>query len=340
MFISRSRSQADRQRGYALMVLMIALTVLLIALGVAIPEVAHNLKRYREEEMIHRGAQYARAVRRYYKKFGSYPATLDQLVETNHIRFLRQKYKDPITGKDFKLLHFGDSQLQGLQSSTTMPGAMPAGQQPGQQSAGNNLITGAATQAAGASSQGSLFSDSSTSNPQANQANGQALAASAGASQNGPATQSGQPPNGQSSPATDSSGNGPQPQPLSASASSSGSPTMGGGAIVGVTSTSAADSVRVFNKKRHYNEWAFIYDPTTDRGALIRGPYNGPPAWQQGNVAGAQPAGQLGNSLQNSGASSGSQSPFSTPQNSMSPQNGMSGPGQGSTQPGSETGNR
>ena len=45
------------------------------------------MKRDREEEMIHRGTEYARAVKKYYKKFGRYPANLEQLENTNQIRF-------------------------------------------------------------------------------------------------------------------------------------------------------------------------------------------------------------------------------------------------------------
>ena len=70
-----------------------------------------QMKRDREEEMIHRGTEYARAIKKYYKKFGRYPANLEQLDNTNQIRFLRKRYKDPLTkdGK-WKLLNYGDIQ--------------------------------------------------------------------------------------------------------------------------------------------------------------------------------------------------------------------------------------
>ena len=48
---------------------------------------------------MHRGDQYVRAVRLYYRKFGHYPGSIEQLEKTNNIRFLRQKYVDPMTGK-------------------------------------------------------------------------------------------------------------------------------------------------------------------------------------------------------------------------------------------------
>ena len=50
-------------------------------------------------------------------------------------------------------------------------------------------------------------------------------------------------------------------------------PNFGGGAIIGVSSLSEKQGLRVFNNKTHYNEWYFIYDPSLDRGGLLEGPY-------------------------------------------------------------------
>ncbi len=97
--------------------------MLSLALMAAAPSVVQQIKRDREEEMIHRGAQYARAIKKFVRKFGRYPATLEQLENTNNIRFLRQRYKDPITGKDWRLIHYGEVQLSG-------PGQGAGGPQP------------------------------------------------------------------------------------------------------------------------------------------------------------------------------------------------------------------
>ena len=99
------------ERGYILLMLMLFVTLLVIAAGVAAPTIAFRVRRDREEEMIHRGTQYSRAIQRYVKKTGRYPSRLEDLENTNNIRFLRRRYKDPITGKDFKLLHVGEVQL-------------------------------------------------------------------------------------------------------------------------------------------------------------------------------------------------------------------------------------
>ena len=48
-----------------------------------------QIKRDREEEMIHRGTEYARAIKKFYKKNGRYPATLDDL-DKGQIRYSAQ----------------------------------------------------------------------------------------------------------------------------------------------------------------------------------------------------------------------------------------------------------
>jgi len=54
--------------------------------------------------------------------------------------------------------------------------------------------------------------------------------------------------------------------------SANGAQVFGGGPIVGVASTSKDKSIRIFNKKDHYYQWQFIYDPTTDTGGLLTTP--------------------------------------------------------------------
>ncbi len=102
-----------RQRGYMLLAILLMLTLLVVALAAIAPSVATQIKRDREDELIHRGTAYARAIKRYYKKFGRYPMRIEDLENTNNIRFLRKRYKDPITGKDeWKLIHFGEATVQ------------------------------------------------------------------------------------------------------------------------------------------------------------------------------------------------------------------------------------
>jgi type II secretory pathway pseudopilin PulG len=102
----------DRQgeQGFMLLGLVVAIFLILLALGVAAPRVAHELRREREVETIHRGNQYVRAIQLYYRKMGHYPGSMEQLEKSNNLRFLRQRYVDPMTGKtDWRLIHVGEA---------------------------------------------------------------------------------------------------------------------------------------------------------------------------------------------------------------------------------------
>src|SRR4051794_5860026 len=114
----KSSSPKRRDRGYILLTLMLFVAILAIGAMAWVEKVDFQIKRDREEELIHRGVQYSRAMRRYFKKFGRYPTRIEDLENTNHIRFLRKRYKDPLnrdpaTGKerDFKPLHLTDVQV-------------------------------------------------------------------------------------------------------------------------------------------------------------------------------------------------------------------------------------
>lgn len=105
----------SREQGYLLLGLLFLTALLFIALAIAAPKVARQIQREKEVETVHRGEQYKRAVQLYYRKFGSYPMSMDQLKQTNQIRFLRQEYIDPMTGKnDWKLLHLGEVPMQAM----------------------------------------------------------------------------------------------------------------------------------------------------------------------------------------------------------------------------------
>ncbi len=102
----------QRDGGYLLLAILLMMALMIIAATIEAPRMVQQMKRDREEEMIHRGTEYARAIKKFYKKFGNYPTSLEQLDNTNQIRFLRKRYKDPLA-KDGKwtLLHYGDIQM-------------------------------------------------------------------------------------------------------------------------------------------------------------------------------------------------------------------------------------
>jgi type II secretory pathway pseudopilin PulG len=106
-------------------VLLVALSVMAVLATAAMPVWKTLSQREKEAELIFRGEQYVRAIRLFSRRAGPgvMPPNLDVLVQQ---RFLRKKYKDPITGDDFDLL----SPLQanaGSATPGTLPGAAPAG---------------------------------------------------------------------------------------------------------------------------------------------------------------------------------------------------------------------
>jgi type II secretory pathway pseudopilin PulG len=264
--IANYKSQI-RQRGYIMITLMLALAMITIALLTVLPEIGQQIKRDREEEMRHRGTEYMRAIQHYFRKYKSYPTSIEQLEDTNHLRFLRKRYTDPMnrdpkTGKerDFKILH---------QTDVMLNNGPVLGQIPGQNGPQGGLTGG--PQGGLSALQGGLA----------------ALGAQTSALQ---PTVTPNPPTGD---ASDAEGNPNSPGSSSTSNASSNSssgfngPTFGGGPIIGVASLSKEKPIRVFYGKNHYKDWLFIYVPQADQGGLLRGPVslNGP----AGNFGGVAP---------------------------------------------------
>jgi type II secretory pathway pseudopilin PulG len=235
------------ERGYIMLTLLLMIALMTIFAAAILPEITFEIKRDREEEMIHRGVQYSRAIRAYYKKFGRYPAKIEDLENTNQLRFLRKRYKDPLTNKDFRMLHFGEAKL-----------SLNMGMIAGASAIGS---TGPLTGAPGFSQSPALGGNSSygaTSNSGFGQTQNQPAA--------GDASQTG-------SDASDSNSPGTPVAENSSGANGLSGTTFGGAPIVGVASVSKDPTIRIFDKKKKYNEWQFVYDPTMDRGLLIKTPY-------------------------------------------------------------------
>src|SRR5271170_5664796 len=111
----------QQEEGFLLLGVLFMILLIMIALAIAAPKVADSIRRDKEEETIHRGKQYARAIQIYYNKYGRYPNTIDQLVKSDNQRFLRKRYLDPMTGKDdWRLIHYGEAKVpaQGLFGQT------------------------------------------------------------------------------------------------------------------------------------------------------------------------------------------------------------------------------
>ena len=264
-------SEEGSEEGYMLLAVICMLALLTIALTVAVPDMTKSIQRDQEVETMHRGMQYRRAIQLYYRKYGSYPPSINALVKTNNIRFLRKRYLDPITRKDdWKPIIFGQNKaplamgffgqpLGGLAGATPIAGTGPSG---GNTSPGAGLGVGASgstfgSSFGGGSTLGSGSSLSGSSSPGGSSIfssdNGSTSASPTGTSGSGSASAS----NGSTgSGSTASSGNGFM--------SGQNGQTFGGAGIVGFEPGSPKKSILLYKKKDHYNQWEFTYSPLSD----------------------------------------------------------------------------
>lgn len=173
------------QRGYAMAALLVGLSIMAVLLTMAMPVWKTVVKREKETELIWRGEQYVRAVELFKRKYANaFPPNLDILLNE---RFLRKKYKDPMTADgEFQLLYAGSQAAPGA------PGAVGVAPQVGQagRPAGSTSLDGGGQGPAGAR-----------------------------------------------------------------------------GGITGVVSKSTETSLRLYNGRSKYNEWAFVSQASTRAGA-------------------------------------------------------------------------
>ena len=118
----------DSQRGYAMAALLVSLGVMMLLMSVAMPVWRHQAQREKEAELIFRGEQYARAINYYQRKMGpgNFPQSIDILVQQ---RFLRKKYKDPMTADgEFEIIPVGGAAQPGMNPQVPpQPGGRPGG---------------------------------------------------------------------------------------------------------------------------------------------------------------------------------------------------------------------
>lgn len=85
----------------AVVVFMAILAILIAAVG---PSISTIMRREREEELLFRGKQYARAIALFQRRYGRYPTSLKEMDENNP-RTIRKLWKDPMCAcDDWKLL--------------------------------------------------------------------------------------------------------------------------------------------------------------------------------------------------------------------------------------------
>jgi type II secretory pathway pseudopilin PulG len=204
-------AQDGCNRGYAMAALLVAMSVMAVLMGALLPVWTTMAKREKEAELIFRGTQYARAIGLFQRKFANTPPpTIDVLVEQ---RFLRKKYKDPITNDDFQPLYANQAMTPGGQQQSGQPRGTP-------------------------------------------------------------------PPPGR--------------QLIQPGFGATGATAAGG--IIGVTSKSKDTSLKVFNGRTRYNEWAFVHVQTSSQpgqpgGGGTPGLPGVPPGAQRGGQPGPTPFG-------------------------------------------------
>lgn len=267
------------EQGYVLLIALFFLALFTLSLAVAVPQITKSIQRDRDLETFHRGMQYRRAIQLYYRKFHAYPPSLDALVNTNDIRFLRKKYIDPTTGKDdWKPILFGQNKTPTAMgffgqpltgSASSIAGIGPSGGNglPGSSTNGNDSFFGGSSfgsdssdnSASGSSGAGSDQTSSGTSGSSNNSSNSTSSSDNSSGSSDNSGSASGSTP--ASSGSTSSSGSSSTGL---GSSTGQGNPTFGGAGVIGFEPASPKQSILVYKKKDHYNQWEFTYDPLSE----------------------------------------------------------------------------
>ena len=220
-FRNSRRQRLRRSEGMVLIIVMFVATLMLIALTAALPSVFQEGRREREAELIFRGTQYARAVALFHRQFNRFPTSTKELMGTNGYKFLRREYPDPMDPKGkWRFIHVSAAGVL-LDSVNQRPmnnGGNPAGIGTNNSSSTNSTSSGG-------------FSLGNTNS----------LGMQGGSSGLGMNQSSGN--SGQTGPTSSFFGNANEIQ---------------GAYIAGVAATSKHESIRVWNKYTHYNQWEFI----------------------------------------------------------------------------------
>jgi type II secretory pathway pseudopilin PulG len=296
--VSQPEGESTSESGYMLVAVIVMTALVLIALSAAAPIISKDLRRDKEVESEHRAEQYVRAIRLYYRKTHAYPPSIEALKNTNNVRFLRQEYVDPLTGKsDWKLIHLGEQK-------TTVKGFF--GQELGGIGSGGGLGS-----AAGMSSGIGTPIGGAGSSSQNCVTGGTALTGGfTGACQTTTTGAGGSTGTTGSTGSTSAFGS-------SGSTGSSGG-LGGGGAIIGVSTARTGSSMTQPNQQSTYESWEFWYDPRIEqmyqKGITNMGIGGGAPGSTPASSFGAGPGGLTsGSSFSNSPTSGTSPGSLSSP---------------------------
>jgi hypothetical protein len=94
------------EEGSALLIVFLFAAIVAIMLYKAMPGVVFEGQRQKEQLLIDRGDEYKHAIKLFYMRNKTYPTSLEQLDNFNNVRYIRRRFKDPMTGKkDWRLIH-------------------------------------------------------------------------------------------------------------------------------------------------------------------------------------------------------------------------------------------
>jgi hypothetical protein len=187
--------------------------------------------------------QYSRAIRRFISANGRYPDSVEELESTNNIRFLRKRYKDPITGREFRILHMEDVAYLSRRPAAPVLGVGTAQRQQ-QAPAVASGNTGTNANIGGEKSE---LREEIASMPPCTPEN---------ISADYPCK----------SEATEAL------LALQESTANAPPPILNNGPIVGVASISKGQTIREFHGQNRYNRWLFVYNPSTDHRGILTTP--------------------------------------------------------------------
>jgi type II secretory pathway pseudopilin PulG len=218
--------------GYAMAALLVAMAVMAVMMSIAMPVWRQAAQREKEAELVWRGQQYDRALQLFRRKTSAPgPPNLDILIDQ---KFLRKKYKDPITGGDFELKPVGA--LGPGTERPGLPGGAAGASRPGRvgRSTFGSQRTGAGSQTSGPGNQTSGAGNQTIG--AGNRTIGANTQPGAGAA--------GQPESGEPNETVSPFGQ-----------------RAFGQLIGGVRSKSKARSIRELNGRTRYDQWEFVYVP-------------------------------------------------------------------------------
>jgi hypothetical protein len=268
------------ESGYAYVMALFMVLTVIVGSQVVLRNMVTETRSQRENEMIWRGNQYARAIRMYYHKTGHYPQSQDDLLTgVPNIHFLRSEaVKDPMNKQDgaWRFIYtnasgaiIGSVKYGSMQQMALMD--MNGGQMPGAQPATGSATAGGQTSLSGNGASATPAPGTTTTSTTASSTTGGFSLPQMGSS---PTTATGitgtgtvlgplgQPVNGTVA--------GPQP-------TGSVEGPVFGGQLIGVGSTVDASSIKVYKGGKKYNQWEFIWNPIEEQAL----------AMQQGLVSGA-----------------------------------------------------